>query len=77
MGRHDEAIQDYKALLDAGTSTYRIPVLYGIAETYFAKKNRRESLRYYNDFLKAAPPGMLEVIAVKERVKILESGADF
>jgi predicted Zn-dependent protease len=71
----DAALRDYQALLDAGTSAYRIPVLYGLGETYFRKKNRKESLRYYRDFLKAAPPGLPETVAVKERIKLLESGA--
>jgi hypothetical protein len=31
-------------------------------------------LKYYEDFLKIAPPGMAEIPLAKERVKLLESG---
>lgn len=77
IGRLDEAIQDFQALLGAGTTRHRVGVLYSIAEVYFAKKNRRESIRYYKDFLKAAPPGVPEIPAVKDRLKLLESGSAF
>jgi tetratricopeptide (TPR) repeat protein len=75
LERLDAALQDFTALHNSGTTTYRVQVLYGLAETYYRKKNRQESLRYYKDFLKAAPAGMPEIVAVKERVKLLESGA--
>jgi tetratricopeptide (TPR) repeat protein len=77
LDQFDAALRDYQTLLDSGTSGYRVPVLYGLAETYFRKKNRKESLRYYKDFLKAAPPGTPETAAVKDRIKLLESGAEF
>ncbi len=77
INQFDAAQQDYEDLLNSGTSYNRLQVLFGLAETYFHKKNKKESLRYYQDFLKVAPPGMPEILLVRQRIKSLESGAVF
>ena len=51
--------------------------LFGLADIHFRKKKRKESLNYYEEFLKAAPPGMAEIPLAKERVRLLESGGSF
>ena len=50
---------------------------YGLGDIYFRKKNRNQSLKFFRDFLKAAPPGMAEVPTASEKVKILESSSPF
>jgi tetratricopeptide (TPR) repeat protein len=74
LGRLDAAIGDYQSLLNVAKSNYRIAAQYNLGEIYFRKKNRKESLKYFQDFLKAAPPGTPEIPAARERVKLLESG---
>jgi len=77
LDKIDAAIRDYEAVRISGTPAYQVKVLFGLGEAHFRKKNRRESLRYYREFLKIAPPGAPEVLAVKDRIKLLESGDTF
>jgi len=70
----DAAQRDYESLLKVAKSNYRNAALFGLAEIHFRKKNRKDSLKYFQDFLKAAPPGMAEIPLAKDRVKLLESG---
>jgi tetratricopeptide (TPR) repeat protein len=77
LERLDGAESDFLALLSSARSQYKVIVLYHLADTYFRKKNRRESLKFYHDFIKAAPPTTPEVQKAKERVRTLESGAGF
>ena len=74
LDRLDAAQSDYESLLKVAKSNYRIAALFGLAEIHFRKKNRKDSLKYFQDFLKAAPPGMAEIPLAKDRVKLLESG---
>jgi tetratricopeptide (TPR) repeat protein len=75
--RFDAAQQDYETLLNSGVSYNRLDVLFGLAETYYHKKNRKESLKYYDEFLKIAPAGMPQIPMIKQRIKLLESGGAF
>ena len=77
LDRLDAAQRDYEALLGAGSSSYRTQVLFGLAETCFRKKNRRESLRYYHDFLKIAPAGIPQIDVAKGRIRVLEGAGAF
>ena len=77
LDKLDAAIRDYDALRLSGTPAYQFQVLYGLGEAYFRKKNRTESQRYYKEFLRVAPRGMPEISAVKERIRLLESGGSF
>jgi tetratricopeptide (TPR) repeat protein len=77
LDKIDAAIRDYEAVRISGTPAYQVKVLFGLGEAHFRKKNRKESLRYYKEFLKIAPPSASEVIAVKDRIKLLESGDTF
>jgi tetratricopeptide (TPR) repeat protein len=77
MDHLDLAQRDYESLLKVAKSNYRIAALYGLGEIHFRKKNRKDSLKHYEDFLKAAPPGTAEIPVAKERVKLLESGGSF
>lgn len=75
MDRLDAAKSDYESLLKVAKSNYRISALFGLAEIHFRKKNRKDSLKYFQDFLKAAPLGMVEIPLAKDRIKLLESGS--
>ena len=77
MDRLDAALRDFESLLKVGKSSYRMAALYGLGDVHFRKKNRKESLKYFQDFLKAAPPGLAEVPTARERVNILESSSAF
>ena len=63
----------YQTILATSKSAYQVQVLFSLGETYFRKKNRKESLRYFKDFLKVAPPNMPETIKARERIKLLGS----
>ena len=69
------AQNDFESLLSVAKSNNRIAALFGLADIHFRKKSWKESLKYYQDFLKAAPPGMPEIPLARERVKLLESGS--
>ena len=71
------AQSDFESLLKVAKSNNRIAALFGLADIHFRKKNRKESLKHYEDFLKMAPPGMAEIPLAKERVRLLESGGSF
>jgi tetratricopeptide (TPR) repeat protein len=77
LDRLDAAQRDYKSILDVAKSSYRISALFGLAEVSFRKKDRKESLRYYNEFLRAAPPASPQIPVARERIKLLESGGSF
>jgi tetratricopeptide (TPR) repeat protein len=77
MDQLDPALRDFESLLKVAKPNNRIAAQYWLGEVYFRKKNRKESLKNYEDFLKAAPPGTPEIPAVKERIKLLESGGSF
>jgi len=70
----DAAQRDFESLLKVGKPNNRIAAQYWLGEIHFRKKERKDSLKYYEDFLKSAPPGTQEIPAVKERVNVLESG---
>ena len=73
LDRLDAAAADYQTILATSKSAYQVQVLFSLGETYFRKKNRKESLRYFKDFLKVAPPNMPETIKARERIKLLGS----
>src|SRR5262249_41633706 len=75
LDRLDAAQQDYETLLSSGTSTYLTQVHFGLAEIFFKKKNRKESLKQYKLFVKVAPAGVPQRFRAKERIKLLESGS--
>jgi len=75
LDRLDAAQRDYDTLLKVAKSNNRVNALFGLAEIHFRKKNRKESLKYYEDFLKVAPPSVVQIPVARERVRILESGA--
>lgn len=77
LGHLDAAQADFESLLKVAKSNNRIAALYSLADIHFRKKNREESLKHYEDFLKIAPPGMPEIPLAKERIKLLESGGSF
>jgi len=77
MDRLDAAQTDFESLLKVGKSNYRIAALYGLGDIHFRKKQRKESLKYFQDFLKAAPPSLAEVPTAKENIRILESSSTF
>jgi tetratricopeptide (TPR) repeat protein len=77
LDRLDAAQSDYESVLKAAKSNNRIAAQYWLGEIHFRKKNRKDSLKYYEDFIKAAPPGTPEIPAVKERIKLLEGGGTF
>jgi tetratricopeptide (TPR) repeat protein len=77
LERLDAAQRDFQSILDVAKSSYRILALYELAEVHFRKKNRKESLRYYKEFLKAAAPGAPQIPVTRERIKLLESGGSF
>lgn len=77
LDRLDDAQRDYETLLKVAKSNYRISALSGLGDVYFRKKNRKESLKYYKDYLAAAPPGSQQVFVARERVTLLESGGSF
>jgi tetratricopeptide (TPR) repeat protein len=74
LDRLDAAQRDFEALLKQAKSSYRVTAQYYLGEIHFRRKNRKDSLKYYEDFLKAAPLGTPQIPAVKERVKVLETG---
>ncbi len=74
LDRHDAAQRDYETLLKVAKSNYRTVAMLGLGDVHFRKKNRKESLRYYNDFIKASPPGTPEITLAKERIRLLDSG---
>jgi tetratricopeptide (TPR) repeat protein len=73
-GKIDEAERDY-------TTLERIllrpthPVSFGLAETARLKKNRKEALERYEEFLKLAPPGTPDIPDVIKKIKELQSGS--
>ena len=70
--RLDEAIRDYIVLESIlPRDTYNIR--FGLAEAYRLKKNRKEALRYYREYLKVAPKTLPERRAVLDRIKELEA----
>ena len=71
----DQAQADLQTLLAAGQTANTIQVTYLLADTFYRKKVRAESLRYYLEFVKKAPPGMPEVKMAHERIKRLKDGA--
>jgi tetratricopeptide (TPR) repeat protein len=75
LDRLDAAQRDFESLLKLGKSSNRLNAQYWLGEIHFRRKSRKDSLKYYEDFLKSAPPGTPEIPAVRERVKVLESGA--
>ncbi len=75
LDRLDAALRDYETLLKVAKSNYRTASMLGLGDVHFRKKNRRESLRYYKDFIKASPVGAPEIGAAKERIRLLESGS--
>jgi tetratricopeptide (TPR) repeat protein len=75
LDRIDAAIADYDILRSTARPAYQLQVVYGLAEAYFRKKDVKESLRLYRQFEKDAPPGIPEIIAARERIKLLESGS--
>jgi tetratricopeptide (TPR) repeat protein len=77
MDRLDAARADFEALLKVARPNRRMAAQYGLGDIHFRKKNRKESLKYFQDFLKAAPPGTAEVPTARERIKILESSSSF
>jgi tetratricopeptide (TPR) repeat protein len=73
-GRLDDAERDYRSLLSSGASTYQITAYYGLVKVYSAKKNRKQALRYLNEFLKIAPPDMPERTEAEELKRLLKGG---
>ena len=49
-------------------------VSYGLGEIAYQKKNRKDALENYKEYLKLAPPGTPEIAVVRDRVKALEHG---
>ncbi len=77
LQRWDAAQQDFQTLIERSESKHRLQSLYGLAEVYFRKTNRTESLRYYKEFLKAvtksgAPPSP-EWQTARRRIQTLEN----
>ena len=77
LDRLDAVQRDYETLLSVAKSSYRIAALFGLADVHFRKKNRRESLRYYKEFLNTAPPGSPQIPVARDRIKLLESSGSF
>ena len=44
---------------------------------YFSINGYRFAMKYFQEFLKAAPPGLAEVPTARERVNILENSSAF
>ena len=71
--RLDEALRDYLALQAiASRDSYYVP--FGLGEVYRLKKNKKEALRYYNQYLKIAPQNLPERRIVLDRIKQVEAG---
>jgi tetratricopeptide (TPR) repeat protein len=77
LDKLDAAVRDLDTLRNSGTPAYQVRVVFHLGECYFRKKNRREALRYYKEFLKIAPPGTPEIAVVNARIKLLEGGGAF
>ena len=70
--RLDDALRDYLALQAiAPRDSYYIP--FGLGEVYRLKKNKKEALRYYNQYLKIAPQNLPERRVVLDRIKQVEA----
>ncbi len=74
IDRLDDARRDYESLLKIAKSNFRIAAFYKLGEIHFRKKDNKESLRYFKEFLKAAPEGTPEIPLARARVKLIESG---
>ncbi len=75
LDRLDAAQRDYETLLKVAKSNYRISAFFGLGDVHFRKKNRKESLKYYQDYISAAPPGSPQIPVARERIKLLESSS--
>lgn len=74
LDRLDAAQRDYETLLKVAKSSYRTVAMLGLGDVHFRKKNRRDGIRYYKDFIKASPEGAPEIGIARERIRLLESG---
>ncbi len=70
----DQAERDYKTLL-AILPKPEYAVYWGLGEIYFQKKDARQALKYYEEFLKIVPAGSLDIKRVKDNIKVLKSGS--
>jgi tetratricopeptide (TPR) repeat protein len=72
-GQLDEAQRDFDALY-SGAGSRSPQVLFGLAETHFKRKNRKDALRLYRMVEEILPEQDAERRTIQERIKILESG---
>ncbi|MCI0746284.1 MAG: tetratricopeptide repeat protein [Verrucomicrobia subdivision 3 bacterium] len=74
LGRLDEARRDYETIA-RNTPSPPYSVHFGLAEIAWRKKDRKNALKYYNNYLKVAPGNTAEYEQVQQRIKALKSGA--
>ena len=74
LNRLEAAQKDFEALLNVAKSNYRAVALFNLGDVHYRKKNRKMSIGYFEDFIKASPEGAPEIAVAKERIRLLESG---
>jgi len=73
-GQLDEARRDYEAVRSLLTQR-AYAVTWGLHEVAYRKKERKEAIRYGEEFVKIAPAGSPEITVIKERLKKLKKGS--
>jgi tetratricopeptide (TPR) repeat protein len=73
IGKADDAERDYSTL-ERLLAKPPYAVYYGLGEVARLKKNRKEALKYYEQFIQRAPPGAPEINYVREQIQLIKSG---
>jgi tetratricopeptide (TPR) repeat protein len=68
----DAALADFLQLSVVAPKAYS--AFWGIGECYRLKKNKNEALRFYERFLKEAPPNDPDLPLARQRIQLLKSG---
>jgi len=76
LDRLEAAQKDFESLLGVAKSNYRTVALFGLGDIHFRRKNRQLSIGYFKDFIKASYEGAPEIAVAKEKIKLLEGGAN-
>jgi tetratricopeptide (TPR) repeat protein len=74
LGNLDAAQRDYEAIVDLLPKP-PYAVYYGLGEIHLQKKNARQAIKNYTEYLKLVPITSPEARLVQEKIKRLKSGS--